>query len=582
MSDNGIGSEDGIGSDDRISAACLVGTQDLAEAAADSFHPTRVCVIDLGTNSFHTLIVDAYPNGGFEVLDRIKEMVRLGERGLMEHRLTDGGMRRALKAVKRVRLLAEGWGVTEYLAYATSAIREAENGGDLIELIREETGIHVRPISGELEAQLIYEGVRRAVDLRVPTLVVDIGGGSTEFVVGTSDEVFFQTSMKIGAARMTKQFVSTDPVDAKEFRALRRFYREALAPVFEAARAHGVREIVGSSGTMENLAAVYLDRHGDPSRSIYLQPFEPASFRQVTKAVMESTLAERQEMAGIDAKRVRQVVAGAVLVDVLLKDLEIERLRISPNALREGMVVHFIHENHPLLQVRAPYADVRRRAVSEIGHRFGWDQKHVRHVTAMALQLFDACRPLHGLGSDARDLLEYASLLHDVGYYISRTGHHKHSLYLIKQADWRGFQPEEIDVMANVARYHRRSLPRDRHPAYKRLAKPHQKLVDQLAAFLRLANGLDRSHFQNVAALRAELTDKALAIEITTKGDPQLDVWGGRRGADLFRQTFGRDVVITAVSPNGKAAPPLAPPSAPESALESAPEAAALEGARQP
>lgn len=535
-------------------AACLVDPDALTEAEPPE-HPTRVCVIDVGTNSFHTVIVDAYPNGSFEVLDKLKEMVRLGERGLVEHRLTEGAMRRAVRALKRVRLLAEGWHVSEYLAFATSAIREAENGGDLIERIRQETDIHVQAISGELEAYLIYEGIRRAVDMRVPTLMIDIGGGSTEFIVGTSDEVHYQTSLKIGAARMTGQFITTDPVEKREFKALRAHYRDVLRPVFEAAQAYGVREIVGSSGTMENLAQVYVERHGDPSRSIYLQPFDPKDFRSVTKTVMQSTKAEREAMAGIDRKRVNQVVAGAILADVLLKDLEIERLRISPNALREGMVVYFIRENHPLLEVRSPYADVRRRAVNEIGFRFEWDLKHVRHVTAMALQLFDACRPLHGLGSEERELLEYASLLHDIGYYISRNAHHKHSLYLIKQADWRGFQPEEIDIMANVARYHRRSLPRDRHPAYKRLAKPYQKLVDQLASFLRLANGLDRSHYQNVSGLTAALTDKTFDIEIATKGDPQLEVWGGRRGADLFQQTFGRPVRITVAHADGKVPP---------------------------
>lgn len=539
-------------------AACLVAPGELPDVEALS-HPTRVCVIDLGTNSFHTLIVDAYANGAFEVVDRLKEMVRLGERGLSQHRLTEGGMKRAVRAIRRVRLLAEGHGVSEYLAYATSAIREAENGGDLLEQIRQETGILVRPISGDLEAQLIYEGVRRAVDLRVPTLLVDIGGGSTEFVIGTSEEVFFQTSLKIGAARTTSQFVTTDPVSEQEFRALRAYYRQVLAPVYEAVAAHGVQEIVGSSGTMENLAEVYLHRYGDPSRSIYLQPFAPADFRKVTKAIMESSRAEREAMRGIEPKRVGQIVAGATLVDVLLKDFPIERLRISPNALREGMVVHYIRKNHPLLEVRAPFADVRRRSIHEFGFRFGWDVKHVRYVTAIALQLFDVCRPLHGLGREERELLEYASLLHDVGYYISRTDHHKHSYYLIKQADLRGFQPEEIEVMANVARYHRRSLPKDKHPGYKRLTKPLQKLVDQLAAFLRLANGLDRSHYQNVIELRANLTDRALEIEIDTKGDPQLDVWGGRQGSDLFRQAFGRPVRIHALR-NGQAVRPVPVP----------------------
>ena len=526
-------------------AACLVPERDYP-GDQDERHPTRVCVIDLGTNSFHTLIVNAYANGSFEVLDRFKEMVRLGERGLTEQRLTEGAIKRSIRALKRVKLLAEGWGASDYLAFATSAIREAENGGELIERIRQEVGIHVRAIDGMFEAKLIYQGVRRALDLHRPTLLVDIGGGSTEFVIATSEEVLFATSLKLGAARMTGMFISTDPVERSEFKALRLHYREQLELVFDKCREHGVKEMVGSSGTFENIAQFCAHQRGEADRSIFLQDFDAADLRAVTKQIMTASRVQRKVMTGIEAKRVDQVVAGAMLIDVLLKDLEFARVRVSSHALREGMVVYFIQQNLERLEIISPHADVRRRSVYEIGHRFRWDQRHVQHVTAMALQLFDACRPLHGLENAERELLEYASLLHDVGYYISRSSHHKHSLYLIKHADWYGFQPEEIAVMANVARYHRRSLPKERHTAFQRLPKDAQLLVRQLGSFLRLANGLDRSHYQNVVRLRVDLLDDALEITIETSGDPQLELWGGRRASDLFEQTFKRSVRITA------------------------------------
>jgi exopolyphosphatase/guanosine-5'-triphosphate,3'-diphosphate pyrophosphatase len=541
-----VTTQHGMPMDDRDNhAACIVPERDYAANGAEH-HPTRICVIDLGTNSFHTLIVDVYPNGSFEVIDRLKETVRLGERGLADQRLTERAMKRSVRAIHRVRLLAEGWGATDYLAFATSAIREAANGGELIERIRNETGVHVRAIDGVFEAQLIYQGVRRAFDLPHPALLVDIGGGSTEFVIGSNDEVYFATSMKLGAARMTGQFIRTDPVGRKEFDALRGHYRETLAPVFAAAREYEIIELVGSSGTFENVAQVCAHLSGDGLHSIFLDTIDVERLRQATKIIMESTRAERARMHGIDEKRVDQIVAGAMLIDVMVKDLGIERVRVSPNALREGMVVYFIRQNYERLEVVSSYSDVRHRSVYEIGHRFGWDQKHVQHVTAIALQLFDVCRPLHRLDRHARELLEYASLLHDIGYYISRSSHHKHSLYLIKQADWAGFQPYEIDVMANVARYHRRSLPKDRHSAYRRLADEHKRLVERLGAFLRLANGLDRSHFQNVEQLEMELDGDELRILIRTKSDPQLEVWGGSRASDLFTKTFGIDVRISA------------------------------------
>jgi exopolyphosphatase/guanosine-5'-triphosphate,3'-diphosphate pyrophosphatase len=509
-------------------------------------NPVRVCVIDLGTNSFHTVIVDAYPNGTFTTLDKLKEMVHLGEHGFSHHLLTEEAAQRALQALRRIRLLAEGWHVEEYLAFATSAIREAENGGDFIQYVRDEVGIHIRPISGELEAHLIYQGVRRAVDLAEPALMVDIGGGSTEFIVATAAEVFLETSVKAGAARMTEQFISTDPVAAEELARLKAHYRTMLEPVYEAAREHGVREVVGSSGTMENLAQVCLNRFGDGGRSIFQQAFDAAAFREVATALINTERAEREAMDGIDQKRVDQIVAGAVLVEVLLEDLDLARVRLSPNALREGMVVHFIEENYERLQQLAPVGDVRRRGVYELAFRFAWDEAHSRHVAALALQLFDACQPLHGLGDWERELLEYAALLHDIGYHISRRKHHKHTLYLIMQADWHGFQPEEVAILANVARYHRRSMPKKKHEDYTSLSKDHQRLVDQLASFLRLAEGLDRSHYQNVAQLHAELDDEHLRLIIQTKGDPQMELWGARHAADLFEHTYDRRVLVSA------------------------------------
>ncbi len=526
-----------------ICAACLlpfVEREDVPPA------PTRICVIDLGTNSFHAVVVDAYPNGTFEVVDRRKEMVRLGEKGLKVHRLTEAALTRGFEALRRIQLLARGWQARETLAYATSALREAENGGAFIERVRRELGLIIRPISGSLEAQLIYRGVRLAVALPAPTLLVDVGGGSTEFIVATSEEVYFATSLKLGAARMTEQFVSTDPITPDEADRLRTHCRELLAPVYEAARAHGVQALVGSSGTVQSLAMVSAIRAGEGRRSIFEQSFTADALRDTARRVIASSRAEREATPGIDGRRVPQIVAGAVLVDTLLIDLPLEDLRVSPYALREGMVVHFMEQNHPRIQHLAPYADVRRRSIYELGFRCQWEQEHARHVATLALQLFDGCRSLHDGTPQARELLEYAALLHDIGYHISRTGHHRHTRYLICHADLHGFRSEEVETMAYAARYHRGALPNEDHQQFMRLDDAHRRRIVELAALLRLAEGLDRSHYQNVVAMRTALTEERLTLTIETKGDPELELWGARQGRDLFEKTFTRRVVVEA------------------------------------
>ena len=508
----------------------------------------RVCVIDLGTNSFHAVIVDANANGSFEVLDKIKEMVRLGEGGMAQHHLTHAAMQRGLDALVRIQILAEGWGVEDYLAYATSAIREADNGGDFIVRVRETLGINIRTISGEMEARLIWQGVRRAVEMPAPALLVDIGGGSTEFIVGTGRAIHLAESRKLGAARMTERFITTDPVERDEFKAVRAYYRHQLRPVLAVAREYGVAEIVGSSGTMENIAQVYVNTHGDASRTIYQQLLEARAVRTVTKQLMRSSRADREAMAGIDEKRIDQVVAGAILVDVLLKDLGVQHLRISPHALREGMVVQYIEQNHGRLEHLAAHVGVRRRSVYELGHRCHWEEGHARHVASLALGLFDALRILHGLGDAERELLEYAALLHDIGYHISRRSHHKHSCYLIQHADLRGFQPEEIDVMAYAARYHRKALPKSKHTDFQRLPRATRTTALRLAALLRLAEGLDRSHYQNVRTVHVHLTGTEVRLRLETESDPQIDVWGATRAADLFEHVYGCTVAVEVVA----------------------------------
>jgi exopolyphosphatase/guanosine-5'-triphosphate,3'-diphosphate pyrophosphatase len=501
----------------------------------------RLCVIDIGSNSFHAIVFDAFPDGTFETVDKLKEMVKLGEGGFRSHRLTEEAQQRGIDALRQIRAMGDEYGVSDYVACATSAVREASNGGAFIERAKDETGIYVRTISGATEATLIYKAVRHAVDLSEPALLVDIGGGSTEFTIADRDEVFLAESLKLGAARLTEEFVTTDPVDATEFRAMRAHVRKMLGPVFRTAHEMGVRRVVGSSGTLKNIAELTAAAAGEAG-TYFDYVFDAFNVRRVTKLLMTSDRAKRLATPGVQEKRVEQIVAGALLIDVVLKDLGIKRFEVSPDALREGIVIDFVERNYQWIKRLAPFRSLRRRSVYDLAIRLRWDEAHTRHVTRLALALFDATVPLHGRGE--RELLEYAAVLRDAGYAISRRSHHKHSLYVIKNADLKGFTPGEVALIANVARYHRAGLPTPRHADYDRLPAEDQRLVDELASLLRLANGLDRSHFQNVIHFDADLSGDALRLTIQTKADPQLEVWAARRGAGLFRRTFERAVAV--------------------------------------
>ena len=529
-------------SDER--AACIL-VPETTYGANGTRSPIRVCVIDLGTNSFHAVIVDAHANGSFQVVDRMKEMVRLGEHGLEANTLPEEAMERGLRALRRIHLLARGWDATEFLAFATSAIREAANGGEFIRRVRRELGLRIRPISGEQEAKLIFQGVRRAVDLTAPTLLVDIGGGSVECILVSGGERVSATSLKLGAARMTEKFVHDDPLPAEAEAEMRAHFEDVLAPVVSACKSHDVTGIVGSSGTMKTLARLAADRAGEGGRTIFQQRLPVPSVREALDWVIDSTAEDRRTHPSIDPKRVDQIGAGAVLLDTLLDQLPaVESLQVSSNALREGMVVHFMDTNYTRIRRMAPFRDPRRRSVHELAYRFQWEERHAQHVAATATFLFNVCRPLYDGPARDAELLEYAALLHDIGYVISHDTHHKHSRYLIKNADLQGFQPEEEGLMSLVARYHRAASPTDAHEHYRTCTEAQKRRVRQLASLLRIAEGLDRSHFQNVVALRARLTDETLALSIATKGDPQLEVWSGKEEGKMFETEFGRTLTV--------------------------------------
>mgnify|MGYP006280245717 CR=1 FL=1 len=521
-------------------AACIL-VPETTYATNGSTSPMRVCVIDLGTNSFHAVIVDAHANGSYQIVDRMKEMVRLGQHGLSANTLPEEAMERGMKALKRIHLLAKGWETDEYLAFATSAIREATNGGEFIRRVRNALGLRIRPISGEQEAGLIYQGVRRAVEIASPTLLVDIGGGSVEFIVAAGGERLFATSLKLGAARMTERFVNSDPLSDEQEEALREHYTETMTEVLKACRAYDVTSVVGSSGTMKSLARVALHEVENGNQTVFQRTFDVPPLRASLARIIASSAEERMAHEAIDPKRVDQIGAGAVLLDTILEHLPaVEQVRVSSNALREGMVVHFMDTNYTRLRQIAPFRNPRRRSVHELAYRYSWEERHAQHAAATSTFLFDVCRPLYDGPENDAELLEYAALLHDVGHLVSHDTHAKHSRYLIKNADLQGFQPDEIAIMSLVARYHRGRAPKASDKYYRKQSEDVQRRVRQLASLVHIAEGLDRSHFQNVTALRARLTNEALKLSIATKGDPQLEVWSGSEEGAMFEAEFGR------------------------------------------
>lgn len=525
----------------------------MVDSVTNSEPTKRIAAIDLGTNSFHAVLVDIYPDGSFRTVDKLKEMVILAEKGL-DDRLSRDAMDRGLEALRRIKFLCDSHGVENILAFATSAIREAKNGGDFIKEVGEKVGIRVRAISGKMEAEMIGYAIRHSIVLgKEMVLMVDIGGGSVEFIIGNNKEFIYYNSLKLGVARMAAAFVDSDPIKKKDIKKLEKHFEKELAEVAKLAKKHKVKTIIGSSGTMENIGEMVAGRiSATANRSLNELEFSAQDFTDFYSDFIKLDKEQRLKEKGLEEKRVDIINPGMVLVKFLVDKFKIEHIKISEGALREGMILNFIQNKREQLNLDlvANFRDPRRRSIYELLRKCNWPEAHSRHVSNFSLQLFDEFKEEFNLLETDRELLEYASLMHDIGYYISYRKHHKHALYLIRNSELLGFKEDEINIMANVARYHRKADPHKRHIRYKQLNKNSRKRVKKLSALLRVADGLDRSHYQNVQNLEININKEIISLFITTHSDPELEIWGTLQKGELLAKITGKKLEVFQVVEN--------------------------------
>jgi exopolyphosphatase / guanosine-5'-triphosphate,3'-diphosphate pyrophosphatase len=504
----------------------------------------RLAAIDIGTNSVHMIVVRVRPDLSFEVVDREKEMVRLGAGGLDGRSLTEQAMSAALLALAKFRRIAESHRVDEILAAATSAMREAKNGPEFLSRIVEETGIRPRVISGTEEARLIHRAAVYGVDvMRGHAVVIDIGGGSVELTLGGAKRPSLGRSFKIGVIRLTERFVRSDPLAARDERKLVRFVNSEIDGFAKQIVDAGFDRVIGTSGTILSLGT--MAAHAESGRA----PNELRNLRiparqihRIRKQVVSLGLQQRLKLPGLEPKRGDIVVAGAVLLDTILRRLGATEITLCDLALREGLILDYVERNRQHIEQAGRYPDVRRRSVMELAERCNHSAEHSRQIARLAVSLFDQTRGVHGLGDREREWLEYAAIMHDLGVHISYEKHHRHSYYLVKNGDLRGFDPQEIEVMALVTRYHRQATPKKSHEGYVDLPGPLRRTVRTLAAILRLAEGLDRSHSQPLSGV--ELMDRGddALVQLRTGGDAELELWAATRHVIPFEQMLGKPV----------------------------------------
>src|SRR5262245_27372648 len=473
------------------------------QVTADDEKSMKLAAIDIGTNSIHMVIVRVEEHRIFEIIDREKEMVQLGNGSLMRGRLTQEAIERGLAALKAFRQIADSHKVDQIICTATSAVRESSNGREFVRLVKKETGIEIRILSGIEEARMIMLAVRDVVDLKNQrALVVDIGGGSMEMIVADARNIFLATSIKSGVIRLTERFMKSDPPSSKDLKALKKWLGGKLEPLSRKIQDLNPQIVIGTSGTMLALGEL-INQNIKTKKSKGRDIITIEDVEEINEILQESTLQARLKLPGMDPKRGDQIVAGGILIEMMMEKCRVNELKLCDRALREGLIADHLIKMNPAVPAKIQARELRSRSVINLLHRWEIDRSHANHAAQLSLQLYDALAEYHKYGPNVRELMEYTALLHDIGRVISYPRHQRHGWYIVKQSNLIGFEPEEIDIIAAAIAYHRGKKPRKKDSYLQGLNRKERKIVKLLTGILRVSDGLDRQHNQSINRIEA-------------------------------------------------------------------------------
>jgi exopolyphosphatase/guanosine-5'-triphosphate,3'-diphosphate pyrophosphatase len=507
-----------------------------------------LAAIDIGTNSFHMVIVKIdHKKNSFKVIDRVKEIVRLGHGSSDMKFLTEEAMNRGIETLRRFKKVADAYDAA-VRAIATSAVREALNQHEFIRRAFAELEIKIEVASGFEEARLIYLGIIQALPVdQKPLLMIDIGGGSTEYLVGRKREVLYENSLKLGAIRTTQRFFSSNELTDDSLKECRAYVAGYLSPVVREIRKARYSTAVGSSGTIISLARMIRLQRGEfADDSMNGFTFTAKELFDIVGLLCKAkTVKQRAKIAGLDASRADIIVGGAIILEQSFKQLKIKEMVVSESALREGIILDTIEKWYHVRDFHT-LDNVRYKSILHLAETYRYEKDHSHHVARLAVRLFDQTQSLHRMGRMEREFLEAAAILHEIGVFVSHSQHHRHAHYLIKNSELLGYTDNEKEIIGNIARYHRKSHPKPKHEGFVQLNSDDQHTVRMLSGFLRIADGLDRTHSSAVKDVVVKKSGKTVKVSVRkARGkNIEMELWGAERKKELLEEVAGISVQI--------------------------------------
>lgn len=514
-----------------------------------------LAAIDLGSNSFHIIVVEIDPEAqSFKILDRLRETVRLGTFHEPHKELSQADLKRGTEILQRFKKLAEGHNASEIFASATSAIREASNGKEWLTKIRTELGIDAHPISGVEEARLIYLGTLSATELKGKRMgIVDIGGGSTELIVGDEESIYHLSSTKVGAVRITEKMMQDESNLLEKIETVERDIEGLFSiKIQRIEQIGGFDFLVGTSGTIQTIAKIDYKMHNfiDPERIPNLNHYKISfdSLCSIIEKMISVPKEKRSSAFDISENRAEIILAGSIILRVVMKSLKANEIFYCDRALREGLIVDKLLQKGVIKDRLQYQRTIRERSVLELANKYKFSKEHAFQVKNLSSSIFDQTKGLlHNYTDREKELLEAAAILHDIGSLVTLNDHHKHSYYLIRHSGLLGFNDEEVELIANLARYHRQSNPKDSHFNFQNLPREHKKLVKELSSILRIAEGLDKGHKCAIKDITISHNSDKKKLKCKLKSNIEgynceLERWSAIGKSKEFKKEFGVDI----------------------------------------
>jgi exopolyphosphatase/guanosine-5'-triphosphate,3'-diphosphate pyrophosphatase len=504
--------------------------------------PRPVAVVDMGASAIRMVVAEARPGEPARILEEASRGVLLGKDTFTNGRLGAASIEATLKAMEGFRRIMDTYGVVRYRAVATSAVREAANRETFLDRIKLRTGIDVEVIDGSEENRLSYMAVREALRghealASDDALLVEVGGGSADISFLRKGEPIYSGTYALGSIRMRQSLGSWQGSHEQRVRLLRRHIHNVVEDIRREMPLRDVSHVIAVGDDVRFAAERVLGSEytAEGLPVIGREPF--VAFCDQIAAFDTEQLVETYHLPQADAET---LVPALLAYRELLLETSAQEVTVPGASLAEGMLLDL-----SVGDGGAGLEDFGRQVLASaaaLGEKYRWDAAHCRHVATLALRLFDQLRPEHRLGERERLLLEVAALLHDIGNYVNLRGHHKHTQYLISGSEIFGLSRDDMEIVSNVARYHRRALPQKSHLPYMAIDREGRVLVNKLSAILRLANALDADHLQKVKDVRMVAEDDGWVIEVEGAGDLTMERLASLARADLLTEVFGRKV----------------------------------------